>query len=174
MKKLLLIVDEQEDFITGSLPAVHGVTATIYTANFIKHWDGDIIATQDTHSEETYLKSNEGKHLPVLHTIYETPGWKICSPVREVLEATKNKVTYWNKETFGDYALGQYIQDCKYDYVVIVGVCTDICVISNALILKAYLPEAEIKVIKHCCAGSTPEAHDAALLVMRHCQIEVI
>lgn len=174
MKKLAIIIDGQNDFIVGALPAKNGYTAAANIANFIEEWDGDIIATLDTHFKNTYFNTNEGKHLPILHTVYGTVGWKIDNLISYSLEQKPlDKVQYWMKETFGDYTLAEYINEHGYDYIVIMGFCTDICVVSNALILKSYLPEATIIVKKDGCAGSTAEAHEAALLVMKNCQIEV-
>ena len=166
MKKTLIVIDMQKDFIDGSLGTkeavaiVSGVKAKI--AKYAEAGD-EIIFTRDTH-QENYLETNEGKHIPVEHCIQGTDGWKIAKGL-EVPGAI-----YIDKPSFG------YMDWKDYDLeeVEIVGLCTDICVVSNALIIKATYPEINVTVDARCCAGVTPESHEAALATMKMCQVNVI
>ncbi len=166
MKNTLIVIDMQNDFIDGSLGTgeaaaiVENVKAKI--AEYQAAGD-EIIFTRDTH-HSNYLQTNEGKHLPVEHCIEGTRGWNIA----DGLEVPGAK--YIDKQSFG------YMDWKSYDLenVEIVGLCTDICVVSNALIIKAAYPEINVKVDSACCAGVTAESHEAALTTMRMCQIEVI
>lgn len=169
MKKLLIVVDMQNDFVTGVLgtPEAQTIVPNVrIKINEYLNAGFDIIFTRDTHSER-YLQTQEGKNLPVPHCIYDTEGWQVVS------ELQIPNPEYINKESFG------YDSWCLeklhvYDEIEMVGVCTDICVISNALIIKAEYPEMPITVDASCCAGLTPEKHLAALSVMESCQINVI
>lgn len=166
MKKTLIVVDMQNDFVDGSLGTPEAEQIVEKVRNKIKSYqkNGDeIIFTRDTHTED-YLNTNEGKHLPVEHCIEGTDGWKIV----DGLEVPNAK--YINKPTFG--WLNWKEQDLEE--VELVGLCTDICVVSNALIIKAMYPEINITVDAGCCAGVTPETHKAALETMKMCQINVI
>jgi len=166
MKKTLIVVDMQNDFIDGALGTkeaaaiVENVRAKIakYQAN-----GDEIIFTRDTH-QAGYLNTNEGKHLPVEHCIEGTMGWEI----RKELEVPQ--AIYINKPTFGYLNWADY----KLEEVEMVGLCTDICVVSNALIIKAIYPESKVTVDASCCAGVTPESHLAALATMKMCQVEVV
>ena len=147
-------------------------------AEEIKGFKGFIIATQDTHFED-YLKTEEGKKLPFKHCIKGTDGWKINEEIKSAIteKHEKDKVVFVEKNTFGSVDLAKLIKEKakKADISIeIIGLCTDICVISNALVLKANFPEAKISVKADCCAGVTVEKHEAALEVMRSCQIDVI
>ena len=172
MGKLLVIVAFQNDFISGSLgtPEARGIIQKMVEK--AKNWDGDIVCTEDTHYSD-YLKTNEGKHLPVAHCILGTNGHLINSDLRKILEE-RIDVHYLTKNTFGSTKLVEFVSDGKYDYVELVGLCTDICVISNALLLKAFFPEITIAVDPSCCAGVTPESHKEALDTMKMCQIDMI
>lgn len=164
--KTLIVVDMQNDFITGSLGTKEAQAIVPNVKRKIQEYSnrGDrIIFTQDTHYSN-YLDTQEGKMLPVEHCIYETEGWKIV----DGLEVSN--CIHVNKTSFG--WSGWY--ELNYKEIELIGVCTDICVISNALILKAQFPEIKITVDARCCAGVTPELHEAALKVMRSCQINVI
>lgn len=168
--RTLIVVDMQNDFITGSLGTKEAVDIVPRVKKKIEEYDllrDRIIFTRDTHYNG-YLKTNEGKHLPVPHCMYHTHGWQIADGL-----LTK-RCHVINKETFGtlEFEEGWNLQDAEV--VELVGVCTDICVISNALILKALCPEVEIIVDASCCAGTTLEMHKAALAVMKSCQINVI
>lgn len=165
MKKTLIVVDMQNDFIDGSLGTKEAEAIVQNVKNKIEQYkaNGDeIIFTRDTHQSD-YLQTNEGKHLPVEHCIEGTDGWKIADGL-EVAGAI-----YINKPSFG------YMNWKDYDLedVEIVGLCTDICVVSNALIIKATYPEIRVSVDAGCCAGVTVESHNAALTTMKMCQIEV-
>ena len=166
MKKTLIVVDMQKDFIDGSLGTKEAVVIVDNVKKKIKEYqeNGDeIIFTRDTHQID-YLNTNEGKHLPVEHCIEGTEGWKIEAEL-EVPGAI-----YIDKPTFGYLKWNEY----NLEEVELVGLCTDICVVSNALIIKALYPEIKVTVDSSCCAGVTPESHEAALTTMRMCQIEVI
>lgn len=168
--KTLIVVDVQNDFVTGSLgtPEAQAILPNIIRKINEYRMQGDqIIFTQDTHSS-SYLETNEGRHLPVPHCIKGTKGWSI---VDELQIQTENDLTI-RKRTFGYTEWRDYI-DLKEE-IELVGLCTDICVISNALILKAIYPETKITVDASCCAGVTPETHKSAIDVMKMCQIDII
>lgn len=173
MKKLLIIVDMQNDFIDGSLGTSEAVAIVPKVIDKIKNWDGDIIATQDTHFDN-YLNTREGKHLPVPHCIDGTDGHKINSEVFSALVDSGKNFGYLNKLTFGSTALPEIIRGLGYEYIELVGLCTDICVVSNAMLLKAHYSEVDIAVDASCCAGVTPESHMNALATMKMCQIDII
>lgn len=165
--KTLIVVDMQNDFINGSLGTPEAKTIVPNVKKKIEEYmarGDDIIFTRDTHSVD-YLETNEGKHLPVSHCINGTYGWLIAD------EVNYPECRHINKRTFG-YTLWDYEGD--FEEIEIVGLCTDICVVSNALILKAQFPEINITVDASCCAGVTPESHKAALTTMKMCQINVI
>ena len=165
MKKTLIVVDMQKDFIDGALGSkeavaiVDAVKAKIaaYRAN-----GDEILFTRDTHQED-YLSTNEGRYLPVIHCVEGTDGWQIleglCQPGDEIID----------KPTFGFLGWNAY----SFEEVELVGLCTDICVVSNALMIKAMFPEIKVSVDAACCAGVTPGSHEAALTTMRMCQVEV-
>jgi len=165
MKKTLIVVDMQKDFIDGALGTKEAVAIVDNVKKKIAKYqaNGDeIIFTRDTHQTD-YLNTNEGKYLPVEHCIEGTDGWKI----QEDLEV--EGAIYINKPTFG------FLDWVKYNLeeVELIGLCTDICVVSNALIIKAMYPEIKVSVDASCCAGVTPESHEAALTTMKMCQVEV-
>lgn len=171
MDKLLIIIDMQNDFIDGALanPAAQEIVPGI--AAFAKIWQGKVGITLDTH-QENYLETQEGKKLPVPHCIINTPGHELNSQIAEVIN---NKISYTiMKPTFGFNDWKQYELDKHFDEIVLVGTCTDICVVSNALAIKTACPEMEVTVIAGLCAGLSAEKHEAALEVMRSCQIKVI
>ena len=166
MKKTLIVVDMQKDFIDGALGTEEAVGIVENVKKKIESYQqqgAEIIFTRDTHQKD-YLNTNEGKYLPVEHCIEGTKGWEIW----EGLEVPG--AVYVNKPTFG------YLdwKDYNLEEVELVGLCTDICVVSNALILKAVYPEMKVTVDASCCAGVTPESHMAALTTMKMCQVEVI
>ncbi|MBE5866096.1 MAG: cysteine hydrolase [Lachnospiraceae bacterium] len=166
MKKTLIVVDMQKDFIDGALGTKEAVAIVENVKKKITEYQAagnEIIFTRDTHQAD-YLNTNEGKHLPVEHCIEGTDGWKIA----EGLEVSG--AIYINKPTFGYLNWADY----KLEEVEMVGLCTDICVVSNALIIKANFPEIKVTVDASCCAGVTPESHNAALTTMKMCQVEVI
>ena len=169
MKKLLVVVDMQKDFIDGTLGTKEAVEIVPRVIEKIASWDGDVVFTRDTHQEE-YLETNEGLNLPVQHCIEGTPGWEIDSGV---LNAAKGEKKIYNKVTFGSKELAMDLLNEDAEEVELIGLCTDICVISNALLIKAFLPEAKISVDASCCAGVTDKSHKNALEAMKVCQIEV-
>ena len=181
MKKLLVIVDMQNDFIVGTLANTEGQKIVSKIADYTKRFQGDVIATQDTHDND-YLTTQEGQNLPVPHCIKKSYGWDIVPEIRQVLDERMDNRNILNdvqtqtivKPTFGSTQLGQLIADRGYTDVEICGVCTDICVISNALLIKTFSPEAKITVHKDLCAGVTPESHETALKAMQACQINII
>ncbi len=175
MKKLLVVVDIQNDFVDGALGTKEAVAIIPNAVKKIREWDGDIIYTRDTHGSN-YLETSEGKHLPVEHCVKGTIGHHINNDVFETIEnlIEHHSVHVLDKYTFGSTALPEMIRHSNYDYIELIGLCTDICVVSNALILKANFPETDIAVDASCCAGVTPETHRAALTTMKMCQIEII
>lgn len=174
MKNLLVVVDIQNDFVDGALGTKEAVAIIPRAVKKIKEWDGDIICTQDTH-ELNYLETREGKHLPVEHCIYGTAGHSINNDIfNALIGSVSDDAEFLNKYTFGSTALPEIIRHKGYDRIELIGLCTDICVVSNALILKANFPETDIVVDASCCAGVTPESHNAALTTMKMCQINVI
>lgn len=173
-KKCLVIVDMQNDFIDGSLAnksaaeIVPVIVEEIYSGEY-KH----IVFTQDTHTEN-YLNTPEGKALPVEHCIRMTEGWDVNDKFLEAVMLETDNFSFFEKPTFGSLGLLSHIQAMgDFDEIVMCGTCTDICVISNALILKTLKPDLNITVLGYACAGVTPEKHEAALNVMESCQINV-
>lgn len=173
MNKLLVVVDMQNDFVDGALgtkEAVAIVPAVIDKVCAAMEEGAFIIFTRDTHYA-CYLETAEGKSLPVPHCIQGTTGWEIVSDLQKCVGAYPYLVL--DKRTFGSMDLCEFIQSNKPDQVELVGLCTDICVISNALLAKAAWPEAEVSVDASCCAGVTPESHNNALAAMKMCQIVI-
>ena len=173
MKKFLVVVDIQKDFVDGALGTPEAVAMIPNAVKKINEFDGDIFVTYDTHFDN-YMETSEGKKLPVPHCIKGTDGWKLNSDVAEAL--AKKNYTEVEKLTFGSIELPERISEAAGEEefsVELIGLCTDICVVSNALILKANFPEMEISVDASCCAGVTPESHNAALTTMKMCQINV-
>lgn len=170
MSKLLIVIDMQNDFIDGSLgsPQAQAIVPTVAAKVDEYRENGDeFIFTHDTHYEN-YLETQEGKNLPVKHCIDGTHGWEITDKIYSRL------AVFHDKHTFGSIELVECVKDMDVSEVELVGLCTDICVVSNALILKAGLPEMKITVDASCCAGITEESHNAALLTMKMCQVNVI
>lgn len=174
MKKILVVVDMQNDFVDGALGTAEAVKIVPDVKKKIKEFSGEIFVTMDTHFEN-YLETSEGKKLPVPHCIKGTDGWNVN---RDVMSALQGKnFTIVEKNTFGSVSLPKLIEEKvgSDDFQIeLVGLCTDICVVSNALLLKARFPEKQIQVDAVCCAGVTAESHDAALLTMKMCQIDII
>ena len=176
MKHVLIVVDMQTDFVDGALGTPEAVAILDNVIAKIKAYaadpDGVIFVTYDTHTE-SYMETSEGKHLPVPHCIKGTAGWALHPTVAAALEG----VTYTavEKPTFGSVALPALVKEAAAgDFSVeMIGLCTDICVVSNTLLLKAHYPEVSISVDASCCAGVTPDTHRAALTTMGMCQIEV-
>ena len=165
MKKTLIVVDMQNDFVDGALGTAEAVSilpaVKAKIAEYIDRCD-EVIFTRDTH-QEGYLQTNEGKHLPVEHCIEGTSGWEIAAGLYvegcEIVDKPSFGYTGWSERDFSE--------------VELIGLCTDICVISNALIIKALYPEIPVRVDPKCCAGVTPESHEAALVTMKMCQVDM-
>ena len=172
-EKVLLVVDMQNDFIDGSLGSQDAQRIVQNVVAKINAWDGAVVATLDTHAEN-YLDTLEGKKLPVSHCIKNTNGWKLNPQVEKALNAKNAKLV--EKGTFGCVSLGKLLRESLGTPVKIqvCGLCTDICVVSNALLLRAEFPGTPMAVCADCCAGVTPEKHQAALNVMASCQIDVL
>ncbi len=173
MKHFLIVVDMQKDFVDGALGTEEAVAIVPDVVEKIRRFDGEIIATLDTHDAD-YLRSAEGKKLPVAHCIYHTEGWILNYEVAKALD--KKEHILLEKPTFGSVKLPALIEELAGDEpfsIELCGLCTDICVVSNALLLKAHFPEVPIAVDASCCAGVTPASHEAALTTMRMCQIDV-
>ena len=172
--KFLVVVDMQKDFVDGALGTAEAVAIVDNVVEKIKAFDGEIIVTYDTHNED-YPESAEGKKLPVKHCIKDTDGWELKPEVQTAL--CGKTYTTVEKPTFGSVSLPDLIKE-KADTddfsIELIGLCTDICVVSNALLLKANFPENRISVDSSCCAGVTPETHEAALTTMKMCQIDVL
>ena len=163
----------QNDFIDGALGTKEAVAILPAVKSKIENFDGKVLFTRDTH-ESDYLSTQEGKNLPVEHCIKDTDGWQI----HPELDALRKEEPI-DKPSFGSVALAQLLKTCdtydeKIEEITLVGLCTDICVISNALLLKAAMPEVPITVDASCCAGVTPASHKNALEAMKMCQIKVI
>ena len=172
MQDILVVVDMQNDFIDGALGTKEAVTIVPKVEEKIRNFKGTVLFTRDTH-ETWYLDTQEGKKLPVPHCIRDTEGWQIR---RELDDLRKTEPI--DKETFGSTDLAADLVVMNIDdergSITFVGLCTDICVISNALLAKAALPEVPITVDASCCAGVTPESHENALKAMEMCQIDIV
>ena len=174
MKKLLIVVDMQKDFVDGALGSAEAVSIVGNVVKKIENFDGDIIVTYDTHTQN-YMETQEGKNLPVCHCIKGTDGWELDANVQAAVDKKEYKAI--EKPTFGSTELPEYIK-ANYNTseleIELIGLCTDICVVSNALLLKANFLETKIGVDATCCAGVTVDSHNAALTTMKMCQINVI
>ena len=173
MRKILLVIDMQNDFINGALgtPEAEAIVGRV-AEEIRKYPTENVIATRDTHTEDD-LTTKEGRKLPVVHCVRGTPGWKLHPEIAAALKgaAIIDKPTFGSKELAEKLSLLSEQDDLE---VTLAGLCTDICVVSNALLIKAFLPETPVRVIADCCAGVTPESHQAALDTMRMCQIEIV
>jgi len=166
--KYLIVVDMQIDFTTGSLGSAHAAAIIPNVVDKVKNFDGKIIFTRDTHYED-YLQTQEGRNLPVKHCIYQTDGWQICDQLRPYVNTVIDKIT------FGSIDLPDMLKNDaeELDSIELCGLCTDICVISNAMLLKAAFPEIPVFVDSSCCAGVSVESHNTALDAMKAVQITV-
>lgn len=174
MKKVLVVVDIQNDFVDGALGTPEAVAIVDAAAEKIKNFDGDIFVTYDTHYDN-YMDTLEGKKLPVPHCIKGTNGWELNPKIANALMG--KDYTAVEKLTFGSVDLTQLVKEKignQKAEITLIGLCTDICVVSNALLLKANILDSEIFVDSACCAGVTRDTHNAALDTMRCCQINVI
>ena len=167
--KILVVVDMQNDFIDGALGTAEAVAIVPAVKALIEGFDGKVLFTRDTHFEN-YMSTEEGKHLPVPHCIKDTDGWQI-RPELDALRTTPaiDKLTFGSRELISLLAQEQEIES-----ITLCGLCTDICVISNALLIKAYYPEIPLYVVASACAGVTPESHQNALDAMKMCQVEIV
>ena len=178
MKELLVVVDMQNDFVTGVLGTDEAKAIVPKVCEKIEGWQGDIIMTRDTH-QDNYMDTAEGKMLPVPHCIQNSDGWQINEDVQKSYSkmncaGSGHFFAMLNKPTFGSVVLSNVASDEQYDRIVLCGVCTGICVLSNAMLLRAVLPEAEIIVDAACCACVSPESHKTALNAMVPCNIKII
>lgn len=190
-KKFAVIIDAQNDFIRGTLPACAAQIAVDNIVRYLNENRAHVILTRDTHNDN-YFRTQEGRKLPVKHCLAGTEGWQIDKDVMHAVETSEQKLTYSivDKKQFGTFEIGDVIVDIlnrmqygEYvDYtdtkgedlsITIMGFVTDICVISNALILKARFPEAEVTLLSDCCAGTSIENHTRAIEVMKACQIDI-
>lgn len=173
MKKILVVIDMQNDFIDGALGTAEALGIVEKVVDKIGSYPADCIyATRDTHGED-YLETSEGRYLPIKHCIKGTKGWEIRPEVARAMP----QAAVIDKPTFGSEELAQrLLEESRKEEIEIefVGLCTDICVVTNALLVKTKLPEVKISVDASCCAGVMPESHEAALLTMKMCQVDVI
>ena len=173
MKNFLILVDLQRDFVDGALGTPEAVEMLDRATKRIEEFEGEIFVTLDTHGPQ-YAQTAEGKKLPVPHCIKGTPGWELDETVQAALDS--KLYTCVEKPTFGSVALVELIKtvyDPKDLEIELCGLCTDICVVSNALLLKANFLETPVSVDSACCAGVTVDSHNAALLTMKMCQVTV-
>jgi len=181
--KILIIVDMQRDFIDGALgtPEAVAITANV-VARIASSQNELILFTQDTHGED-YLSTPEGKKLPVIHCIEGTDGWQIDSTIKAAWESHPNTIidsslnqNTFTKPVFGSVDLVSYLKSkqSEIESIEILGLCTDICVVSNAIMIKNTLPHIDISVNAACCAGVTPQSHQEALNTMKMCQIDIL
>lgn len=184
--KVLCVIDVQNDFIDGSLGTKEAQAVLPNIIKKIKNWNGFTIATMDTHGED-YLSTREGRKLPVIHCVHREKGWEMPDSVKAALEDGAYLGSYC-KDTFASLRQhdepSYFTQDVPQRIkeiagsrdleITLIGFCTDICIVSNALILRSYFPDATITVDSTCCAGTSPQSHQEALDVMKSCQIEII
>ena len=171
-QRVLVVIDMQNDFITGSLGTKEAQAIVEKVCRKIQGFDGEVLFTLDTHGPD-YLDTQEGRLLPVAHCIKGTPGWELEPRVKALCRTTPIEKPTFGSTGLADVLQAKHIYGGGLDEVVFVGLCTDICVVSNALLVKARLPEVPLTVDASCCAGVTPEAHQHALAVLRSCLINV-
>ena len=175
MRKILVVVDMQQDFTYGALRNEDAIGIIPKVAEKIAAYDGELIFTYDTHGAD-YMSTQEGRKLPVPHCIEGTEGWELVDKVDKLRQAKSCKCC--KKETFGCMQLAADIAkmhaEMAIDEIELIGICTDICVISNAMLIKAAAPDVTVKVDASCCAGVTRESHETALKAMAGCQIEIV
>ena len=167
--KILVVIDMQNDFIDGALGTKEAQAIVPKVAEKIKNFDGKVFYTRDTHDEK-YLETQEGRNLPVKHCIHGTWGWELADEIDELAKEAEK----YEKPTFGSRRLMEELAKWNPDEIEFVGLCTDICVVSNVLGTKAWLPETPLTVDSSCCAGVTPESHETALATMRSCQVKIV
>lgn len=170
--KVLIVVDMQKDFIDGALGTKEAVAIVPKVVGRIQAFEGKVLFTRDTHQPD-YMETQEGANLPVPHCIEDTDGWQLHPDIAALV-----KEEPINKPSFGSIALGERLAamhaETPVESITLIGLCTDICVISNAMILKAFLPEVPVFVERECCAGVTPQSHERALEAMKACQIRIV
>ncbi|MBO5049474.1 MAG: cysteine hydrolase [Oscillospiraceae bacterium] len=167
--KILVVVDMQNDFIDGALGTPEAVSIVPYVKEVIESFDGKVLFTRDTHFAD-YMDTQEGKNLPVPHCVKDTEGWQI----RKELDALR-KTPAIDKITFGSKDLVEILkEEPSVESITFVGLCTDICVISNVMLTKAFFPEIPLIVDAKACAGVTPESHQNALAAMKMCQVRIV
>jgi len=173
MNKILLVIDMQNDFIDGSLGTKEAIAIVPAAVEKIRNFKGHIYYTRDTHSQN-YMKTAEGRNLPVQHCIKGTAGWRLHPLIEKV--CIDKQAFGVEKITFGASSLPALLAE-RYpegiDELELIGLCTDICIISNALLLKSFFPETTIRVDSSCCAGVTPKSHQTALEAMKMCHIMI-
>ena len=172
--KYLIVVDMQKDFVTGVLGTKEAQQILPNLVERVQNFDGQVIFTRDTHRSD-YMDTQEGRFLPVPHCIQGSEGWQLVDVLEEI--RTQRNLPVYDKVTFGCPELARDLvkanEQKPIESIELMGVCTDICVVSNALTVKAHLPEVPMYVDSACCAGVTPQAHEAALTTMRSCQIQI-
>lgn len=175
MKKVLIVVDMQKDFVKGSLGTAEAQSIVPGVISKIRNHEGILLFTRDTHQED-YLSTQEGQNLPVEHCIKDSEGWEIIDEIKEI--SPEGETLVFDKDTFGSSDLIRYLVELNQkegiEQIELIGLCTDICVISNSLSIKTYLPEVPIIVDAACCAGVTEESHENALKAMEICQVKVV
>ncbi len=174
-EKYLLVIDMQNDFVDGALGTPEAQAIVKAVAARARDFNGQVVFTRDTHGEN-YLETQEGRNLPVPHCVAGTPGWELAPAIAEVAEALGAPV--FDKPTFGSVELAEWLvaraAEGGIEFIELCGLCTDICVASNALLIKAFLPEVPMSVNPALCAGVTPASHEAALTTLRSCQVQVL
>lgn len=171
MKRLTIIIDMQKDFVNGALGTREAQQIVEPLVEFVKdqlRQGTEVVFTMDTHLEN-YLDTQEGKNLPVPHCIKGTEGWELI----EQLKPLAKDCRIFEKPSFGSMELAEFVRRGGYGEIALAGLCTDICVISNAMLLKAAVPESKVSIISSCCAGVTPESHENALKAMKMCQMMI-
>lgn len=172
--KYLIVVDMQKDFVTGVLGTAEARQIVPAVADRVRNFEGRVIFTRDTHQSD-YMETQEGRYLPVPHCIQGSGGWQLVDELEEI--RAERDLPVYDKVTFGCPELARDLvradEQEPVESIELIGVCTDICVVSNALTIKAHLPEVPMYVDPACCAGVTPQAHEAALATMRSCQIQM-
>lgn len=170
----LIVVDMQNDFVSGSLGTPEAQAIVGAVARRAEEFEGAVVFTKDTHGED-YLQTQEGSNLPVVHCVRDTPGWELVEELERV--RAQRDAPVFDKPSFGSLDLAAWLVEQNdvepIDSIELVGLCTDICVVSNALLIKANLPEVPLRVEAALCAGVTPQSHRAALDTMRSCQVDI-
>lgn len=173
-RRYLIVIDMQNDFVTGALGTAEAQGIAPAVVEAARTFDGEVLFTLDTHGED-YPETQEGRNLPVPHCIKGSEGWQLIPELPDVQRERDARV--FEKPTFGSTELVHYLTHANaaepIESIELIGVCTDICVVSNALLIKAALPEVPVSVDARLCAGVTPDAHEAALATMRSCQVQV-